>query len=154
MNISFCLIKIEILQFAVFSENIVDGASNVASEFQFGISSDMAIMQCIGTFVFTNLEGDNILKLQVACNFAVSPADIETLKQKDGTYKIPVGFLQHLAMILVGTSRGILFAKTESNKVNKLYLPLINLTEVIKDDFIVKLNTDILESKVDSADQQ
>jgi len=138
MNISFYLIKIETLQFAVLSENITDGAFNVTSEFQFGISPDKANMQCIGTFVFINSEGAKVLKLQVACHFSILPTDIETLKQEDESYKIPVGFLQHLAMILVGTSRGILFAKTESTAANKLYLPLINLTEVIKDDFIVK----------------
>ena len=138
MNISFCLIKIETLQFAVLSENITDGAFNVISEFQFGISPDKANMQCVGTFVFVHSKDTKVLKLQVACYFSIIPTDIENLKQEDGSYKIPVDFLRHLAMILVGTSRGILFAKTESMAANKLYLPLINLTEVIKDDFVVK----------------
>ena len=138
MNISFRLIKIETLQFAVLSDNAIGDAYNVNSGFEFGISSDKTKIRCKGEFVFVSLEGNPIMKLETACHFGILLSDVERLKQEDNTYKIPVGFLQHLAMIVVGTARGILFAKTENTAVNQLYLPLINLTDAIKNDFIVK----------------
>lgn len=56
------------------------------------------------------------------------------------TLVIPKGFLRHLAMLTVGTSRGILHAKTEGTCFNKYVLPTINVTLIIKEDATFNFN--------------
>lgn len=56
------------------------------------------------------------------------------LEAESKTLTVPKGFLCHLAMLTVGTSRGILHAKTEGTCFNKYVLPVINVTEIIKGD--------------------
>jgi hypothetical protein len=47
---------------------------------------------------------------------------------------IPKGFLAHLAMISVGTARGILHCKTENTIFNNFVLPLVNVASMIPED--------------------
>ncbi|MPN63841.1 hypothetical protein SDC9_211608 [bioreactor metagenome] len=47
---------------------------------------------------------------------------------------VPKNFMQHLAVITIGTARGILHAKTENTPFNQYVLPTINVSEMIKDD--------------------
>ena len=58
------------------------------------------------------------------------------LEQESNLLKVPKGFLSHLAVLTIGTTRGILHAKTEGNCFNKYVLPAINVTEIIKEDAI------------------
>ena len=55
---------------------------------------------------------------------------------------VPKGFLAHLAMITTGTSRGVLFAKTEATPFSKFIVPTLNVEEMIKKDaiFDIELN--------------
>ncbi len=59
---------------------------------------------------------------------------MEMFKSDINTLIVPKGLLCHLAMLTVGTSRGILHAKTEGTCFNKYVLPTINVTEIIKED--------------------
>ena len=55
---------------------------------------------------------------------------------KPDIYKLPSGFVCHLAMLAIGTARGVLHAKTENTLFNKYLIPTINVAELIKDDII------------------
>jgi hypothetical protein len=44
---------------------------------------------------------------------------------------LPANFARHLAMITVGTTRGVLHAKTEKTEFSKFIIPTINLEEII-----------------------
>ena len=46
------------------------------------------------------------------------------------------GFLQHMAVLTVGTTRGILHAKTENTPFNRYHLPTINLKDMINQDSV------------------
>ena len=52
----------------------------------------------------------------------------------------PKGFMAHLAVITVGTTRGVLHAKTENSKFNKYFLPTINVNELVKNDISFALD--------------
>ena len=56
------------------------------------------------------------------------------LDTQTNVVKVSKGFMQHIAMLTVGTTRGILHAKTEGTCFNKYVLPAINVAELIKDD--------------------
>ena len=49
---------------------------------------------------------------------------------------LPKGFMAHLAMLTVGTVRGMLHVKTENTKFNCYFLPTINVAEMINEDVI------------------
>lgn len=59
---------------------------------------------------------------------------------KEDELVVPSFFLQHMANIVVGISRGIIFVKTEGLNVQSLPLPLIDLVSVIKEDLIIKIS--------------
>ncbi len=45
---------------------------------------------------------------------------------------------QHLTSIAIGTTRGVLHAKTENTPFNQYFIPLIDASQLIKGDFIVE----------------
>lgn len=51
----------------------------------------------------------------------------------------PEDFASHLAVLTVGTIRGILHEKTKGSPYNKFILPPINLTDLIKQDVEIDL---------------
>jgi hypothetical protein len=53
---------------------------------------------------------------------------------------VPKGFLAHLAMITTGTSRGVLFAKTEATPFSKFIIPTLNVSEMIYEDAIFDIS--------------
>ncbi|NTW70389.1 MAG: hypothetical protein HGB23_11205 [Chlorobiaceae bacterium] len=55
-------------------------------------------------------------------------------RTEDKKMVFPKGFMAHLAMLTVGTSRGMLHVKTENTKFNRYFLPTINVAEMINDD--------------------
>jgi hypothetical protein len=56
------------------------------------------------------------------------------------TIILPKGFVRHLAVLTVGTVRGILHTKTEGTDSNKFVLPTINVADMISDDAVLKFN--------------
>ena len=52
---------------------------------------------------------------------------------------IPKGFLNHMAMLTIGTTRGILHAKTENTSFNTFVVPPINLSDLIHEDAVISL---------------
>ena len=52
------------------------------------------------------------------------------------------GLLEQLAMFTMNTSRGVLHAKTEGHKYNKMFIPMIG-GEFIKQDLAIPLNAQV-----------
>ena len=69
-----------------------------------------------------------LLKIVVSCHFKIEADSWQTfLEIQKGKIVVPKGFLAHLAMITVGTTRGVLHTKTESTDYAKFILPAIML---------------------------
>jgi hypothetical protein len=47
---------------------------------------------------------------------------------------IPKDFISHLAMISIGSMRGVLVAKTENTSLSKLILPTLNVQKMFQKD--------------------
>jgi hypothetical protein len=87
-------------------------------------------------FAFESSKG-LFLKIQVASYFEASPESWQQIAtDTEGKKIIPVGFLHHLAVIACGTNRGVLHTKTEGTRLNGFILPTINVTTLLKEDFI------------------
>lgn len=133
-QIGFSLNRITTEQFAVF-ESVFDEKKeiNINTEIRFGIDHENKI---IAAFALFNFEQDKsiFLLIEACCHFNVAE---DTWKSSSGTeYKLKVdkGFLSHLAMLTVGTARGILHTKTEGTKFNQFFLPTINVADMITSD--------------------
>lgn len=140
-NIGFALAKITTEQFATIESNFDDNSEiKLHINFRFAADETKKMVGVFATFTFeTNQK--QFLIIEAGCHFAIEPEawtkmlDIETNK-----LTVPKGFLQHMAMLTVGTTRGILHAKTENTCFNKYYLPTINVANMIKEDNVFQFD--------------
>lgn len=137
MAIQFNLSKVETTQFAAFPDVVKSNEFGVKVEFKFRVADNRNSIQCIGKFCYFQ-DAQLALLCETICTFSIFANSWQEMENADGSYTIPVGFLQHLANINTGFTRGVIFAKTEGTVLQLHVLPLLNLTEIIKDGINVK----------------
>lgn len=134
-QVGFELQGIKTEQFAIFEENYTPKKETaLGTELQFKLDQET---KQIGVFLgFEFIQGKKVfLKIQVSCHFKIEEKSWENFIQKgNAKLVVPKGFLAHLAMISTGTTRGVLFAKTESTPFSKFIVPTLNVDEMIKED--------------------
>lgn len=134
MQIYYKIKQINTKQFAFFPDKYVNGEGvAVKAEFEFKVHSSLMSIVCVSKFSFSQRE-DLLLTSEVWNEFAISPEGFQQLQEQR---KVSVDFLQYLATISTGTSRGIIHAKTEGTVLNAIVLPPINLKEIIKNDLYI-----------------
>lgn len=135
--VNFSLKHIRTEQFAIFPEN-VNSAENLAlsTELNFGLDKEKRIMQVRVKVVFEN-DGHPFILLEVACFFEIIPDSFASfIINQEGKLVIPCGLVKHFCVLAVGTTRGVLHAKTENTEYNKFLLPTINVNSMIKEDLL------------------
>ncbi len=134
-QVGFTLQGIKTEQFAIFEENFVPKKeTGLGTELQFKLDEKN---NQIGVFLgFEFMQGKKVfLKIQVSCHFKIEESSWNNFIQKKGSkLVVPKGFLAHLAMITTGTTRGVLFAKTETTPFSKFIVPTLNVAEMITED--------------------
>lgn len=142
-QVSFSLLGIKTEQFAIFEEYYSPKKDvNLETILQFKIDK---YNKQIGVFLgFNYIQGKQIfLKIMVSCHFRIKENSWNGLVlAKEGILKVPRGFLAHLAMITIGTCRGVLFAKTEGTPFSKYIIPTINVEDIVKEDFSFDLSAE------------
>lgn len=134
-NIGFILKGIKTEQFAVFEENYTsDKNLDLGTNLQFKIDTDN---KQIGAFLgFEFIQKEKVfLKIVVSCHFKIEEMAWDSFIREEKIV-IPKGFLAHIAMITTGTTRGVLFAKTEGTPFSKYLIPTINIAEMIGYDVV------------------
>ncbi|MCF8428545.1 MAG: hypothetical protein K9G64_00325 [Bacteroidia bacterium] len=131
--VGFELKGIKTEQFAIMEENYVPKKeTGLGTELQFKLNQTNKQIAVFLGFEF--IQGKKIfLKIQVSCHFQIEDGSWNSFI-KENKVIIPKGFLAHLAMITTGTSRGVLFAKTEATQFSKFIVPTLNVEEMIKED--------------------
>lgn len=134
-QIGFILQGIKTEQFAIFEENYsAKKETGLGTELQFKLDQEN---KQIGVFLaFEFIQGKKVfLKIQVSCHFKVEESSWANFTPKvNNKLIVPKGFLAHLAMITTGTTRGVLFTKTEATPFSKFIIPTLNVAEMIKED--------------------
>lgn len=140
IEVGFILEGIKIEQFAVIQEHHKDTLeSELATELQFMIDH---LNKKVGVFLHFQFKQNNnvFIKLIISCHFGIDDKAWATFNDTENNRVIiPKGFLAHLAMITTGTSRGILFAKTEGTIFSKYMIPTLNVQEMIPEDGIFEI---------------
>lgn len=133
-KIGFNLTKINTLQFAIIEEAFNAGIDkfNIETNLGFGVDSEN---ESILSLVKIQFEQNSIpfLIIEVSCEFDVIKDFWEEFESKKNN-TIPKGFMAHLAMITVGTTRGVLHEKTKNTKFNEFIFPTINVAKMIEKD--------------------
>lgn len=140
-QIGFSLQKVTTEQFAILEEFYKEGDDiQLGTNLKFGINDEKHLIVVILSVQFTQKDKP-FLKLDAACHFNINDSSWgEFLDSKKGEITFPKGFIGHLAMLTIGTTRGVLHAKTENTLFNKFLLPTINVNDIIKSDLVMKIS--------------
>ncbi len=137
-SVGFLLQGIKLEQFAVFEDAYLpDSITNVITNLEFRIDGDHRLVGVFPGFEFTQKE-KVFLKIEVSCHFNVKAESWDSFLAEN-RLRIPKDFVTHLAMITVGTARGVLFSKTEGSLFSRFILPAINVREMIPEDLVIEL---------------
>jgi len=132
-QVGFALQGIKTEQFAIFEENYSSKKEiGLDTELQFKIDQKNKQIGVLLGFEF--IQGKKVfIKIQVSCHFKIQENSWAAFIQNNKLI-VPKGFLAHLAMITTGTTRGVLFAKTEVTQFSKFVVPILNVAEIVKED--------------------
>lgn len=136
MAIQLKLNRISIPQFAILKDEAFANPLRVDYEVNFSIDDQIKSIRNSLKISYFNGE-DPVMVMIIECYFDVAPESWKEMTQENGNIVIPAGFLQHLAAVTLGAARGAQYAKTEATNLNNYTIPLMNLTEVVKNDMIL-----------------
>ncbi|HBF88041.1 MAG TPA: hypothetical protein DDX39_05305 [Bacteroidales bacterium] len=139
-NVKFGLRKISTVQFATFdSVDIKEETIKLNVGFGYGLNAGQKILGLHTRFEFLSNETPFII-LNCVCDFEIDSKTWDSfINIVSNTLTIPHSLAIHLAMITVGTARGILHSKTENTKFNTYFLPTINVADSIKTNIVLEL---------------
>lgn len=131
--IRFNLARISTDQFAVIETAFNNGVPvNLNFSLNFGANPDMKLISIKASFKFEQETGPFMI-IEATCFFKIDPDDWKSFL-KEEEILVPKGIITHFSMLTVGTTRGILHAKTEGTNFNGFIIQPINLTELITQD--------------------
>lgn len=137
-NISFRLLNIVTEQFATFEVENIPDTNDLKSELQFSIDPENRVVACKMKFQFLH-ENQTIVVLTAVCNFDVEENSWNNNIVSTKKIILPKHFLEHLCVITVGTSRGILHAKTENTFFNRFIIPTLNVSNLVEKDVVFEI---------------
>jgi hypothetical protein len=140
-NIGFSLRKLTTQQFAII-EDVYKESENVEmkTNVNFGIDTTKKMIAVFFNVSFLQTKVPFLL-LETASHFQVKEESWATFENEKKTeLTVPQGFISHLVMLSIGTTRGVLHSKTENTIYNKFLLPTINVNDLIKGDTKFKIS--------------
>lgn len=143
LALSFSLVDINTNEFAII-DSAYNEENNVGlnTSLNFGFDTNKRVLGTQVRFQFEQ-SASPFLIIDATCGFKISDKSWDSMLDKEtNQLVIPEGFASHMAIITVGTIRGILHEKTKETNFNRYILPPINLTKIIKEDVILDLNVE------------
>jgi hypothetical protein len=134
-EVSFALAKITTEQFASLEGNYCEsGEIKLQANFRFGADKASNTVAVFSNFTFECAQKPFIV-VEVGCHFVIQPESwAKLMDEAQNKLVVPVGLVQHLAMLTVGTTRGVLHSKTENTLFNRFFLPTINVANILVND--------------------
>jgi len=150
--ISFNLLSVSTEQFAIIGDPPQkDEGINVTTKFRFGFDQNNRGIGVFTQFTFSNSSNSPFLLVEGGCHFQIAQSDWDSLKnEENNSIVLPKGFVAHLLMICVGTTRGLLHSKTENTPFNKFFIPLLNVTKLVEKDLVFGLTESSSEKELAS----
>jgi len=142
LALSFKLVDISTNEFAILEDSYKEGENVRMGTFvNFGHDSEHRVLGANLKFQFEQNEKP-FLVISATCSFQLEEDAWNSLLDENGQkIVIPEGFASHMAVITVGTIRGILYEKVKDTLFKEYIIPPINLTELIQEDVIIEINS-------------
>lgn len=100
----------------------------------YNFEKEQRLVGCTFKVNFTQKE-TIFLVLEVAAIFQIEENSWnELLKENGKKIILPKPFAEHLGVLAIGTSRGVLHCKTENTEFNQFVLPTIDVKKIIEKD--------------------
>src|ERR1035437_9405709 len=116
-NIRFILAKIVTDQFAIIESTFNSSEPiNLKNGLQFKADKENKLIGIKATFQFEQ-QSKPFLLIEASCFFKIEPNDWTTFVQEEEIV-VPKHVITHFAVLTIGTTRGILHAKTEGTNFN------------------------------------
>ncbi|OFX28635.1 MAG: hypothetical protein A2033_07655 [Bacteroidetes bacterium GWA2_31_9] len=131
--LGFALQAIKTEQFATFEKNhSAKKEVSLTTDIEFKINTENKQVGVYTTFSFDQSK-KVFIKIQVSCHFEIS---LDTWNSLLSENKIifPHTFITHLAVLTIGTARGVLHSKTEGTEFNKYILPTLDISKMFTKD--------------------
>lgn len=140
-KVGFGLLKIVTEQFAIIESAFIESETiQMGVGIEYGIDIEHKVIACIFRFELM-IKNSPFLLIHERCDFGVEEdAWNEFTNEEKQSICFPKGFASHLAVLTVGTARGVLHAKTENTRFNEFFLPTININDFVKEDVSFELN--------------
>lgn len=137
-KLGFAFTGLKTLSFApIDSAYKKTGAINFMTGLSFGLDVDDHTVTCTLEIAFEKKEQQPFLVLKTQGQFEIDKNDFkDKISQKDGTFLVTKDLATHLAVLTIGSARGILHAKTEGTVYNQYLLPTIDVKEMIEEDVV------------------
>ncbi|MBU0558687.1 MAG: hypothetical protein KKG93_03750 [Bacteroidetes bacterium] len=140
-TLKFNLIKVSTEQFAILGDPpCKEEEINLAFGIKFGVNPQSRGLLVLTQFRFEDSKKSAFLLIECGCHFEIIEPDwnsILDIEHKKLT--LPKGFASHLVMLAVGTTRGVLHAKTENTSLNVFNIPLINVANQVPSDIVIQI---------------
>lgn len=135
-KVLFSLSAINTEQFATVESAYNDDCEvSIVTGFNFGLNEERSAVLISSKLNFDCNEKSFII-LNTSCEFSIEPESFKSLIHEDKSIKLPKGLLTHLAVLTIGTARGILHEKLSKTDFKQFLLPTINISDLIKEDLI------------------
>lgn len=141
-NIGFSLKRLSTEQFAIIDSLYKEDENiEMKTSVRFGIDSTKKMIVVFFNVSFFQNNAPFLI-LETGSHFhIVNESWISFEDLLNNELNIPRGFISHLVMLSIGSTRGVLHSKTENTNFNKFLLPTINVNDLIKTDVKIKLNS-------------
>jgi hypothetical protein len=132
----FRLVGIKTTEFAKFEQvYLPDTEYEVGVQLGFATLENQKIVE-VNTRIVFELKNNPVLLIAVSCFFEIQAWDNYYNKDANALV-VPKNVAQHFAVLTIGTTRGVLHAKTEGLVMNTLIIPTINVTELVPKDIVI-----------------
>jgi len=130
----YALVDITTLEFSIKALPDLDLEQQIVIDFghQFIFGPEISFVQLILNFQF-KIDNVNIAKITTGFAFHFEALVEVIIPDENGLQIVRKDVQRQLYAVGVGTTRGIFHAKTEGNKGTRLFIPVINPNEQIKD---------------------
>ena len=138
-TIPFRIVGIEVDKFSVNDSVKPNGRIDVNTNYGFAVNKQEKLIKCTVIYVYS-YSGETILEMTLSCIFNIEPTAFSEML-KDDKFVIEPFFLQYLATINVGASRGEIHARCElaNSEIARIILPPINLVEALPEAIEINL---------------
>ncbi|EAT58547.1 hypothetical protein [Chlorobium ferrooxidans] len=108
----------------------------------FGIQSSQNLLKVLFKTTF-HQENIPFITIEAGCVFAIDPESWNLFcSEEQGFLTLPKNFAGHLATLTSGAARGILHSRTENTPMNRFFIPVSNIDEMIPGNLSLPLNSE------------